>query len=86
MVASTLSAICRRSRVHEDHALGAGLHDDVAARAGDHVEVRTNLDEIETVRRLRAAVGRLWTAATGRLPRKRMWSPPDEDGRDCEQV
>jgi len=69
----------RRSRVHEDHALGTGLHDDVATGAGNDVEVRTNLDDVETGVRLRTAVSRLLTSDGAR-------SPSDEERRDCEHA
>ena len=37
--------------VDEDDALGPDLHDDVAARAADHVEVRPQLHDLEIARR-----------------------------------
>ena len=39
----------RRAGVHEDDALGSGLHDDVAARSADDIEIRPELNHIEAV-------------------------------------
>ena len=58
---------------------GTGLHDDVAAGAGDDVEVRTNLDDVETGVRLRTAVGRL-------LTRDRARAPASEDSHGRKRV
>ena len=50
--------------VDEDDALGPGLHDNVAARAADHVEVRPQLHDLEIARR--APVGRTRVRSTFR--------------------